>query len=400
MTHLYRPLAQLLLGDTATAQAAAASLSKAGQWSDALKLSFEWRVTPQFWQRIQELSLELPEATRKEISGLCRIISIKSNTAAHRSAQVLTRLAADDIPAIAFKGIGVMASLYAKPSDRMVGDLDLLIAPEALQATCDTLQSLGFCPVVSGDLTNYLDYLDHRTRQDNLFLIFKDRSGFEIDLHWGLKAIAGSQFSVPSLIEQAVQGHLLGQAVTVANPVDAVLLATHHSVRDDFAPASSVKDLCDLQAWWSKSEDWSVTDLAKRAQQVGLSVPLLALWTILAEQNPTGPAVKGVQALQQTLSPADQTQALHLALLFRCQLDGETINRDVLHSLSLTTLIRFVKRRWQKPQTLSFDQSLWGVQSETYTSAFKRQRLFRTLRHLNSRKLSAYRTLAALQNND
>lgn len=370
------------------------------QWSQALKLSFDWRVTPQFWQRIQDLSIELPESTRKEIAGLCRIVSIKSTTAAHRSSQVLAHLAAADIPAIAFKGIGVMASLYAKPSDRMVGDLDLLICPTHLEATCKSLDSIGFKPVVSGDLTDYLAYLEHRTRQDNLFLIFKDSSGFEIDLHWGLKAIGGYPFPVSKVIKRATYSHLLGQTIAVASPIDAMLLATHHSIRDDFAPPSSVKDLCDLQAWWGKSQDWSVAALAHQAKQVGLLVPLLALWRVLAEYNSTGAAAKGVQAIQTLLPSTEQEQAHHLALLFHWQLYGEAINRDVLHSLNLTTLARFIKRRFQQRQTLAFDQILWGVQSNSRIALSKRQQLLTTLRQLNPRKLSAYRTLATLQNQD
>ena len=395
---LSRPLVEFLSGDAATAQSAAQTLTENQLWSDALRLSFDWRVTPHFWRQVQALPVALPEATRKEIAALCRMVSIKSTTAAHRSRQVLTHLADANIPAIAFKGIGVMASLYGKPSDRMVGDLDLLITPDVLPATCQSLQSLGYEPVIAGDLKNYLAYLDHRTRQDNLFLIFKDRSGFEIDLHWGLKAIGGHPFPVTDVIGRAVQAELMGQCVTVASPTDAMLLATHHSVRDDFAPPSSVKDLCDLQTWWTQSQNWSIEVLVKQAQQVGLLLPLLAMWTLLAAYNPTEPITTGISILRQSLSAAERTQADHLVLLFRLQLDGETINRNLLHSLSWTTLTRFIKRRFQQQDTLSFDQTLWGIESESRLSVSKRQGLFKALQRLNTRKLNAYRTLAALQN--
>lgn len=397
MQHLHSPLADLLFGDTATVNAAAATLAADNHWHDLLKLSFQWRVTPQLWQRLQSASSGCPGEVGQEFSRLCRVIAVQSTTAAHRSLKVMQALEAAGIKAVAFKGIGVMASLYGKPSDRMVGDVDILIEPEALPAVFEALQPLGFTPVLPGELKDYLEYLEHRTRADNLFLIFKDASGFEVDLHWGLKATAGVEFSVSGILERGETVTLLQQPIPVASPTDAMLLSVHHSVRDDLAPASAIKDLCDLQSWWMNRDRWQLDAVIQQAEKTGLLPALIALWQVLANYDAAHPAQAELVSLKRDLSPAIVNQAQNLQTLFTLQLQGENLNRDLVNGLNWSTVVRFIRRRLQKGNTLTFDKSLWGIRHSNKFNLNKICRLLQTLRGLDRKKLDAYKALSNLQ---
>ncbi|MGD1906790.1 MAG: nucleotidyltransferase family protein [Leptolyngbyaceae cyanobacterium] len=397
MQHLQSQLADLLFGEAAAVNAAAATIAADNRWRDLLELSFQWRVTPQLWQRLQSVKPGLPAEVRQEFSRLCRVIAVQSTTAAHRSVKVMQALEAVGIKAVAFKGIGVMASLYAKPSDRMVGDVDILIEPEALPAVFEALQPLGFTPVLPGELKDYLEYLEHRTRADNLFLIFKDTSGFEVDLHWGLKATAGVEFSVAGILERGETVTLLQQPIPVASPVDAMLLSVHHSVRDDLAPASAIKDLCDLQQWWMNRDRWQPDAVMQQAEKTGLLPALIALWQVLAGYDATHPAQAELGSLERELSPAIASQAQSLQTLFTLQLQGEDLNRDLVNGLNWSTVVRFIRRRLQKGNTLTFDKSLWGINHGGKFNLSKIRRLFQTLQGLDRKKLDAYKALSNLQ---
>ncbi|HEY9648001.1 MAG TPA: nucleotidyltransferase family protein, partial [Chroococcidiopsis sp.] len=367
-------------------------------WSDLLQLSYKWRVTPQVWQRLQALEIALDPTIKQEFAQLCRMVAVQSSTASYRSAHVLHRLNQAGVNAIAFKGIGLIAGLYGKPGDRMVGDVDILIPPADLSATCTALTELGFSADIDGNLTEYLDYLATRTREDNYFLVLKDAKGFEIDLHWQLKAIAGVQLNVQDLIDRAVTVSLHSQPVRVANPVDAILLTAHHSLRDDFAPKTALKDLCDLSAWWAVRDRWALDNLITQAQATGLTQALLCLWQVLADLNPDSPVSAGIAQFAATLSAADQETARSLSELFHWQLQGNSVNRDLLHSLNFETIKRFIVRRLQKGATLSFDQSLWGIRHNRQLSWAKFQRLWHDLTTLDRRKLNAYKALSHIQN--
>jgi len=390
-------LADLLFAEPTGAIAAGTELTTSDRWRPMLELSFKWRVTPQLWQRLQYLEIDLPDTVRGEFSQLCRVIAVQSTTAAHRSVRVMSTLNAAGIEAVAFKGIGVMASLYTKPSDRMVGDVDILIAPESLEAAIAALTSTGFAPVLPGDLNDYLDYLHHRTRADNLFLILKDASGFEIDLHWGLKATAGVEFSVADILSRAVTATLLNQSIQVTNPIDAMLLSVHHSVRDDLAPASAIKDLCDLHTWWMNRDRWELGSVIHQAEKTGLLAPLIALWQILASHDATHPAQREFQGIHTHLTTEILSTAQNLQSLFTLQLQGENLNRDLVNGLNWSTVQRFIRRRLQKGGTLSFDQSLWGIRHSGAFNFKKIQRLFKTLFQLDRKKLDAYKALSKLQ---
>ena len=403
-SHAYSPmqstqclLVDLLFAESTRVLATANGLTTSDRWRQVLKLSFKWRVTPQLWKRLQVLDIKLPDSIRSEFGQLCRSIVVQSTTAAHRSVRVMHALKSAGVEAAAFKGIGVMASLYVKPSDRMVGDVDILIEPESLEATISALASLGFISVLPGELTDYLDYLHHRTRADNLFLILKDTSGFEIDLHWGLKATAGVEFSVTDILSRAVTATLLNQPIQVASPIDAMLLSVHHSVRDDLAPASAVKDLCDLHTWWMNRDRWELDSVIHQAEKTGLLAPLIALWQILATLDATHPVQRESQDIHAYLSAEILSTGQNLQSLFTLQLQGENLNRDLVNSLNWATVQRFILRRLQQGRTLSFDQSLWGIRHSGAFNFKKIRRLFKTLLQLDRKKLDAYKALSNLQ---
>ncbi|MGD1904248.1 MAG: nucleotidyltransferase family protein [Geitlerinemataceae cyanobacterium] len=391
-TKLQHHLAEILFATPDRARTIVTELTKNDDWPSLSNFAYERRVAPQLWQRLQQLEIALPDDARDRLGRLCRSIAVQSTTAAHRSVQVMQALAATKIDAVAFKGIGVMANLYAKPSDRMVGDVDVLVAPESLDGTIAALDAIGFKPKLPGELDDYVTYLEGRAREDNLVLVFEDKTGFEVDLHWGLKAIGGIEFPVADVLARKTTALLLGREIAVASPIDAMLLSVHHAVRDDLDPASALKDLADLSRWWQCSDRWAIAEVVHHARESGLLPPLVALWQILVSYG----AIAPIHFTPLDIAPETLAQANGLRGLFELRLRGETLNRDLLHGLNWSIVKRFIRRRLHWNSAARFDKALWGIRDKRLNWS-KVRRLVRTLRGLDRDTLNAYKALAKLQ---
>jgi Uncharacterised nucleotidyltransferase len=395
---LSNALVNLLLGDRQAAETAIDYITQNDLWLSVVGMTTLWRVVPQLRQRIQEFSLNLDTNTKRELQKVSNAATAQANIAAHRSAQALHQLNAALIPAITFKGIGLIGNLYSKPSERMVNDVDVLINAEDLHQTCEILSELGYKPEVSSELDNYVNYLECRTHPDNLFLVLKNQAGFEIDLHWGLVATAKAQLNTQEIIQKAQEVKLNGTPIRVASPPDAMMLTVHHAVRESMAPSTTIKDLFDLAKWWQwEGERWQLDEVIQHAKDCGLSQPLLALWQLLSDFDSHSPAQKGVIKLSASLTAKENKDAQGLVELFKLQLQEGKINRDILHIFSISFIKRFLNRRLQKAETIKFDNALWGIKTTNTTRIARVSKLFKEITQLNFSKFNAYKALLRVQ---
>jgi Uncharacterised nucleotidyltransferase len=405
LPHLLDPkLTQLLLAEPSKAQTIVQQLNEqqgeqAGDqqlWRDLVALAGYWRVIPQLRQALQTLKVQLDPVAQKELTHRATVAAIQSTTVAHRGVVAMQGLQDCGVSAIAFKGIGLLGQLYAKACDRMVTDIDVLIHEADLAQACACLTALGFSAEVSGSLDDYLDYLKNRTCPDNYFLIFKDAQGIEIDLHWTLMATASGRFEVDDLLQRGEMATVQGRSIRVASPADAMLLTVHHALRENFAPDTTTKDLCDLSAWWASCDRWDLSEVIERAKATGFATALLALWHMLVALNPEHPAQQGIDALSAQLSKAACREAMTFAEVFQMQVEGHAVNTAFVNVLDWKTIQRFIHRRLQKNSTLAFDKVLWGIQHDPQMYWRKLQHLWQTVAQLDRRKFRTYQALARM----
>ena len=220
----------------------------------------------------------------------------------------------------------------------MVGDLDLLVAQRDLEAVDVAAAAEGFRrrPLFAG--TTFEDWEAKGAAEglvQNLAIVFADDDGVELDVHASIGLHPAAVMSTAALIRRAERHVLVGRAVAVASPLDAQLLTAHHALRANFKPVTTLKDLCDLAAWWKvQPERWRVDDLVGLAQGSGLGAALLGAWLVLADRDPDSrAAIVGVPALERVLGSADRRHGTRLARLFDRQLTAGQLNRDLVRLL-------------------------------------------------------------------
>ncbi len=270
------PLFELIHGADARAAAAATAITQAGEWDWTLQLAQAWRVLPQLGQRLRQLGVALPVALAQRLAAAATESAMRSGYAARRAGALAQQLAAAGIPAAAFKGIAALAYLHRSPAERMLGDIDLLIREQDLAAIVAALAAIGFLPTVGSAAADAVQ--SHiSARQDNHGATLADGEGLEVDLHWRLRGGA-QQLLEGALWQRVAPQPLLRQPVPMVAPIDALLLSTHHALRNDLSPFPTVRDLSDLHGYWRRVGcDYSVAELASLASLTGLAAPLLGL---------------------------------------------------------------------------------------------------------------------------
>ena len=399
MIDINERLLAVLLGTPAAADEASRALSADGAWPRAIELARVWRVIPELRRRIAG-SIALDDGAARLLRDYGIAAAAESTAIVHRAAVVLGRLSAAGVPAAAFKGVGLIGNLYASAAERMVSDVDLLVCGDQLGAACAVLRELGFT-LATEDLDEYVEFLRARPGEGALAgqhaLVLKHSAGAEIDLHWRLGTRVPPSFEASEIIARSEVREVYRLPMRVVAPADAIALTVHHMLRDQFAPWSAVKDICDLAAWWRVQVDrWSIDAVVAHARRAHLAVPLLAAWSLLADLDPSSPARAGVDVLVAAASRAEIADARRLRDLFRLQLSGPPLNGDLLRLLSARASWQFLTRRLgRSAETAAFARRLedhLGLEPVA-TLAERLRRLGAAIAGLTPRRLAAYRAL-------
>lgn len=189
---------------------------------------------------------------------------------------------------------------------------------------------------------------------------------------------------------------MYGSSTKVVSPVDSILLTSHHALRNNFAPFATIKDLCDLIAWWSvQGTRWKLKDAVDRAKRTGLCVPCLALWNILVCFDAGSPAQKGVEQIVAEVSEQERHDAYRLMDSFVLQQSDRALNPDFLRVLlSPSTVRHHMSNHVRSVIYGSHDLKLHGEHSEAIRLGQMLAEIFR----IDSRRLSSYLALARSEN--
>lgn len=392
-------VSKLLLGNALAAVEAGEYLTQNNIWSRAVDVAGIWHVIPTLRKRLESLDIIVSPDQKERLQRLSIAAAAQTMLVAHRGATVLNELSKAGISTAVFKGVALLANLYKSPAERMVGDVDLLIKDEDLFRTSAVLHELGFTPQVSIGLDEWLSHIENRIHPTHDYLVFVDDSKVELDVHWKFGVDTEGTFSSPSIVDRAEEADLLGIAVRVATPADSMILTAHHVVRDYFRPGTSIKDLCDLAAWWNiQPERWQVKETVEHASECGLSKALLALWMILTDFNPESRAAEGVDALITTMTNEEQAQARRLRAFFHLQLQEGEVDQVLigLTDFGLGKLKRFLAYETKiKRKRVAFQKLTESKRGTRLPGLMRTYRLLRSMLRITPQRVSIYK--AAVQ---
>jgi len=388
-------LATLLLADPPGARSAADEISERALWTNQIRLALTWRALPQLRATLTNLGVDVDRNARETLDELSAASAAESGLVSHCAARALGALEDAGIRVAAFKGFGMIASLYRRPSERMLSDADVLIENVNFRAAVRVLARVGFTPDVSIGLEEWLDLLDQRVYRVHDFLDFANDSGVKIDLHWRVRTPSSAGFPIPEMIERADVHSFSGSRVRVVRAEDSILLTTHHLVRDKFAPRSTVKDLSDIKAWLDTGEkQWTVDVLLVRARSTGLIPSLLAALTILSRFEPGSNASEAASHVGAASSDAERTTSERLADVFALQLERGTISDIVVGLTAITPSLarRFVVSRVRSLADAKYRAHKFAGESRTSFGIAAREAA-RDLFTLTPKRLALYRAL-------
>ncbi len=290
------------------------------------------RVLPQMFLRLNDSPGWIPPADAAEYSQRRLESLVRTTRGIQGGCRALQVLRAAGIPAVGFKGIAAVGWLHGGQPQRGVGDTDIAVPPERADAALDALVAAGYAPKVEGvrreDIVRFSRTSPGSAGNESLSL--RGGDGGEIDVHWRLGG-----FDVAAMIADARMIRVLTDEVPLVRPGLGLLLAAHHSLRNDFVPDECLRDLLDASGWLRllATDAGEATWTDREARRIGLDAALGAFEIILAEN--------GLQPLRAR-PPIDASSAL-LAELFRAQCESGPLNTDLVYLCSLGPGWRLVK---------------------------------------------------------
>jgi hypothetical protein len=294
-------------------------------WSLFLSLCGHHRVIPLVYRALSAAAVEVPPsvmATLKTGATGNALSVLHYLTQTRRLCDLLQQAG---VPVRVLKGVPLSQQVYADPSVRDVGDIDLLIAAGMEETADNILLADGFR---RNDPAARLTSRRRRSwrKHGKTYTYRSDRDDFEIDLHWRLfrnphmpgNALAESG---PSSDEQL----RLGEISLAVLPLERTFLylCVHGALDGWFR----FKSLVDIAAIWNSFPDEQRTASADRAREYGVLPEVAAALNLAQELELLPPSALSPAMQLQTTSPEarwilDYTRTQHLAQRFQPTQDG------------------------------------------------------------------------------
>lgn len=353
-----------------------------------VRTAAEWGVTPALCRRLgpdapvaSPLLAHLKAISRREAAKVRRI--------AARGSNALEALLDAGISAACFKGVAMITRDHAVP-ERSMSDVDLLVTEDSLAEALAVLERIGFRIAVNVSFGDYVAFIRGAPHfSGNLAVPLVDHDGVYIDLHWGFGAACGPMLHPNKVLERSVPGTAFGNRIRRFSRTDLLLFAAHHAVRENLAPAATVKNLLDIA---SLDHDVEAIDEAVLAGAGPPAIALLACVVILARWQ-RGAAIRA--HLDQAIDTESRPLAFELARVFERQIDAEPVNRDIVHLLHRTTIAEVLRTAFVHPKrNRKIMESLGGLPDRQ-----RFWRFFADLRRLSREDFRLYRSLARAKRN-
>jgi Uncharacterised nucleotidyltransferase len=198
--------------------------------------------------------------------------------------RLLSRLHAEGLRPVILKGGALRETVYQRPAQRSMGDLDLLLPPGQLEPAKAVLERLGY-------RTTATDEAVEAYRMHHFHLVLAHPKGFVVEIHWALSR-AGGGFH---LDERAFLGRTLerpragGGTLRVPSAEDMILHMASQNHEDAFGRLQRLVDLDRIVAS-APDLDWAyLCEASKKGDLqalVALSLRLCQL--LLGTRLPSG----------------------------------------------------------------------------------------------------------------
>ncbi len=287
-------------------------------WPAVVRTAIQWRVGSLLLTRLDRYSGQVPAGARALLTAHHLQDFSRSALIAGKGARLCRDLEEQGIPVVAFKGLGVMAQLYAGPQERSTSDVDLLVREQDLDRAVGALTASGFALGLAVDLATYRQELRELGGYGgNQAITLTHPEWGSADLHWRFGRNPVAEMDPARILQRAEWCSLLGHRIRVIGPVDGLVLAAHHAVREGFNPAGMIRDLLDAQRWLERLETLGKLDEAlAHVERCRIAAPVAAMASLLGHRTV-------IERLEATAASRD------LVLLFQLQLYGWSATRDV-----------------------------------------------------------------------
>jgi hypothetical protein len=292
-------------------------------WSLFLSLCSHHRVVPLVYRALSAAAAEVPASTIAALKAGATENALSVMRYLAHTRRLCDLLQQAGVPPRVLKGVPLSQRVYADPSLRDVGDIDLLIAAGMEETADNVLLAEGFR---RSDPAAPLTPRRRRSwrKHGKTYTYRSDRNDFEIDLHWRLfrnPHMPGNALAESGADEQVA----LGEISLAVLPLDRTFLylCVHGALDGWFR----FKSLVDIAAMWQRFADEQRTALADQARECGILPEMAAALKLAQELALLAPDALSPAMQLQTTSPEarwilDYARFQHLAQRFQPTQDG------------------------------------------------------------------------------
>jgi hypothetical protein len=149
------------------------------EWLELVERAIQEGVGPLLYDRLGRLPAQPPEEPRRRLEREYYNTAAGNVLLYQELARILAALEGEEV--LVLKGADLAASLYPNIALRPMGDIDLLVHPEALDAALHRLSESGYTSSIPEMAPGFNRLLRHGS-----LLTSADRRGVGVDLHWSL----------------------------------------------------------------------------------------------------------------------------------------------------------------------------------------------------------------------
>ena len=258
-THADRGLIRSLVGQTE-------------DWGKVVRYA-EWHgLTPQLCQRLEEAGCPLAPPASELVKSNIRQIAQENLLLTAELLRVMRALAAENVPAIPYKGPVLAAITYGNLAMRPSCDLDILVSEKDVRRALRIMPELGYRAEYSLTPAQEARYL--RSTCEYNFLHESNQT--QVEIHWQvMPPKLGLTFEFDRLWSRARLLSIGSSRLPVLSPEDALLVLSVHGFKHLW---NSLKWVCDVANLLSPADELDWAYIVREADRIGaMRVVLVAL---------------------------------------------------------------------------------------------------------------------------
>ena len=259
-------------------------------WDHLASLAEAHRVAPLVHKTLERVATGTVPSTVCERLGARFVDNARKNLfLTHELLRLLREFSAHGIPAVAYKGPVLAASVYGNLALRSFNDLDILVPRRHVLAVKDLLLAQGYRPEYELTAAQEARYMDTGCEYN-----FNSPTNIHVEVHWD---ILGPHYPFrpdPEVLWQRLGSiSLIGRDVTAFGPEEMLLILSAHGEKHHWSRLSLVCDVAELVDR-HQDLDWDqvLTDAAGFRCRRVLAVAIILALDLLQARVPSGVAAR------------------------------------------------------------------------------------------------------------